>query len=218
MRNEFDLKLERLSNDLIRMGGLIEEAIANSITALRDGDKELARRVVKNDNMVDDMEKTIESLSLSIILREQPVARDLRKVSAALKMVTDLERIGDNAADIAEISLSADVKSVMHIIKDIQIMTEKVVVMVSKSVDSYVKADLELAHNVIDSDDEVDDLFNSIKEKIVYMLKNDECGSDVAVDTMMVVKYLERIADHAVNICEWVEFFVTGEYKNTQII
>ena len=189
MRETFERKLGKLNNDLIRMGGMIEEAIASAITALRDSDAVLAKKVVDGDRAVDEEEKNIESQCLSIILREQPVARDLRKVSAALKMVTDMERIADNAADIAEISLTADVSAIMHIVKEIQTMSEKVIIMVSHSIDSFVTTDMELANETIKAD-----------------------------DALMIVKYLERIADHAVNICEWVEFFKTGEYKNTRII
>ena len=151
-------------------------------------------------------------------MREQPVARDLRKVSAALKMVTDMERIADNAADIAEISLTADVSTIMHIVKEIQTMSEKVIIMVSHSIDSFVTTDMELANKTIKADDEVDDLFISIRNRIVELIKSEHCSGEVAVDALMIVKYLERIADHAVNICEWVEFFKTGEYKNTRII
>ena len=217
MRETFEHKLGKLNNDLIRMGGMIEEAIASAITALRDSDAVLAKKVVDGDRAVDEEEKNIESQCLSIILREQPVARDLRKVSAALKMVTDMERIADNAADIAEISLTADVSAIMHIVREIQTMSEKVIIMVSHSIDSFVTTDMELANETIKADDEVDELFVSIRNRIVELIKSEHC-SDVAVDALMIVKYLERIADHAVNICEWVEFFKTGEYKNTRII
>lgn len=218
MRETFEHKLGKLNNDLIRMGGMIEEAIASAITALRDSDAVLAKKVVDGDRAVDEEEKNIESQCLSIILREQPVARDLRKVSAALKMVTDMERIADNAADIAEISLTADVSAIMHIVKEIQTMSEKVIIMVSHSIDSFVTTDMELANETIKADDEVDELFVSIRNRIVELIKSEHCSGDVAVDALMIGKYLERIADHAVNICEWVEFFKTGEYKNTRII
>ena len=218
MRETFEHKLGKLNNDLIRMGGMIEEAIASAITALRDSDAVLAKKVVDGDRAVDEEEKNIESQCLSIILREQPVARDLRKVSAALKMVTDMERIADNAADIAEISLTADVSAIMHIVKEIQTMSEKVIIMVSHSIDSFVTTDMELANETIKADDEVDELFVSIRNRIVELIKSEHCSGDVAVDALMIVKNLERIADHAVNICEWVEFFKTGEYKNTRII
>ena len=218
MRETFEHKLGKLNNDLIRMGGMIEEAIASAITALRDSDAVLAKKVVDGDRAVDEEEKNIESQCLSIILREQPVARDLRKVSAALKMVTDMERIADNAADIAEISLTADVSAIMHIVKEIQTMSEKVIIMVSHSIDSFVTTDMELANETIKADDEVDELFVSIRNRIVELIKSEHRRGYCAVDALMIVKYLERIADHAVNICEWVEFFKTGEYKNTRII
>ena len=218
MRETFEHKLGKLNNDLIRMGGMIEEAIASAITALRDSDAVLAKKVVDGDRAVDEEEKNIESQCLSIILREQPGARDRRKVSAALKMVTDMERIADNAADIAEISLTADVSAIMHIVREIQTMSEKVIIMVSHSIDSFVTTDMTLANETIKADDEVDELFVSIRNRIVELIKSENCSGDVAVDALMIVKYLERIADHAVNICEWVEFFKTGEYKNTRII
>ena len=218
MRNSFEHKLGKLNNDLILMGGMIEEAIASAITALRDNNAELAQKVVAGDMRVDDSEKSIESQCLSIILREQPVARDLRKVSAALKMVTDMERIGDNASDIAEISLMTDASSILRTVPGIQTMSEKVISMVSGAVDSFVRTDIELANKTITADDEVDDLFIENRNKIVELITNDSCSGEAAVDTLMIIKYLERIADHAVNICEWVEFFETGEYKNTQII
>ena len=218
MSETFEHKLGKLNNDLIRMGGMIEEAIASAITALRDSDAVLAKKVVDGDRAVDEEEKNIESQCLSIILREQPVARDLRKVSAALKMVTDMERIADNAADIAEISLTADVSAIMHIVKEIQTMSEKVIIMVSHSIDSFVTTDMELANETIKAVDVVDELVVSIRNRIVELKKSEHCSGDVAGDALMIVKYLERIAAHAVNICEWVEFFKTGEYKNTRII
>lgn len=218
IRGSFDIKLEHLNNDLIRMGGLIEEAIANAFRALRDGDKKLAELVVKNDNVIDEMEKDIESQSLSIMLREQPVAGDLRRVSTALKMVTDMERIGDNAADIAEISLSSDLTGIFGVVDGIQEMAEKAVLMVADAVTSFVKLDTVLAENVMERDDEVDALFDKIKYDLVEKIKKDDTIFDMAVDVIMIIKYLERIGDHSVNICEWVCFCQTGEYKHTKII
>ena len=177
MRETFEHKLGKLNNDLIRMGGMIEEAIASAITALRDSDALLAKKVVDGDRAVDEEEKNIESQCLSIILREQPVARDLRKVSAALKMVTDMERIADNAADIAEISLTADVSAIMHIVKEIQTMSEKVIIMVSHSIDSFVTTDMELANETIKADDEVDELFVSIRNRIVELIKSEHAAA-----------------------------------------
>lgn len=218
MRGGFETKLSKLNNDLIKMGGLIEEAIKNAIKALSEGDKELAQRVVKGDGEVNQAEKNIESQCLSIILREQPVAKDLRKVSGALKMVTDMERIADNAADIAEISITANVKEIFHLAEDIGIMAEKARLMVADSIKSFVENDLTLARDVIQRDDEVDELFNKIKHRMAETLNGGKSNIDSVVDTIMIIKYLERIADHAVNICEWIEFFETGEYKHTLII
>lgn len=218
MRSGFEVKLEHLNNDLIRMGGLIEEAIANSLRALKSGDKELAKQVVKNDSIIDEIEKSIESQSLSIILREQPVADDLRHVSSALKMVTDMERIADNAADIAEISLTSDFTNAYRQLDGIQLMAEKAILMVDDAVDSFVKCDTELAESVMKRDDEVDQLFDELKYALIDKIKADESITDVMLDFLMIIKYLERIGDHSVNICEWVCFNVTGEYKHTRII
>jgi phosphate transport system protein len=218
VRGGFDIKLEHLNNDLIRMGGLIEEAIANSLRALRDGDRSLAKLVVKNDDIIDEMEKDIESQSLSLILREQPVADDLRRVSSALKMVTDMERIGDSAADIAEISLSNDLTRIFGLVDGIQEMAEKAILMVADAVTSFVKLDTALAENVMERDDEIDALFDRIKYDLVEKIKKDDTIFDMAVDIIMIIKYLERIGDHSVNICEWVCFCKTGEYKHTKII
>lgn len=218
MRNRFDEKLKQLNNDLIKMGGLVEEAIKNAAKALEEDDVELAKKIVAGDALVNEAEKNIESQSLNIILREQPVAKDLRKVSAALKMVTDMERIADNAADIAEIIVTANVKSILHITAKITEMAEKASRMVGDAVKSFVDIDLELANHVVERDDEVDALFNEVKTILVENISQDKSNVDVIVDTMMIIKYFERIADHAVNICEWVHFFETGEYKSTQII
>lgn len=218
MRTGFEEKLQQMNNNLIKMGLLIEEAIASSVQALKKGDHELAEKVMDSDKAVDDMEKTIESQSLNIMLREQPVATDLRKVTSALKIVTDMERIGDNAADIAEISITADMKNVFHLITEIDKMTGKTIAMVNDAVTAFVETRLDLARDVTARDDEVDDLFNLIKRKLVDVVKADENNTDIVVDVLMIIKYLERIADHAVNICEWVEFSKTGEYKNTRII
>ncbi len=218
MRNSFIEKLNQLNNDLIKMGGLVEDAIKNAAKALEEDDVELAKKIIAGDSLVNEAEKKIESQSLNIILREQPVAGDLRKVSAALKMVTDMERIADNAADIAEIIVTANVKSILHISASITEMAEKASRMVGDAVKSFVDVDLELAQQVVERDDEVDALFNEIKTILIENISHDKSNVDIIVDTIMIIKYFERIADHAVNICEWVYFFETGEYKSTQII
>lgn len=218
MRTVFDEKLKDMNNSLIEMGSLIETAIAGSFKALKTGDKELAKKIMQDDKDVDRMEKTIESKALDIMLREQPVAVDLRKVTCALKIVTDMERIGDNAADIAEISVSSDLAGIFDKISGIDKMTVKTLAMVNDAVTAFVERKTDLAKEVMERDDEIDSLFDTIKRKLVEMVKSDESVTDIVVDTLMIIKYLERISDHAVNICEWVEFLKTGEYKNTRIL
>lgn len=218
MRTVFDEKLKDMNNSLIEMGSLIETAIAGSFKALKTGDKELAKKIMQDDKDVDRMEKTIESKALDIMLREQPVAVDLRKVTCALKIVTDMERIGDNAADIAEISVSSDLAGIFDKISGIDKMTVKTLAMVNDAVTAFVERKTDLAKEVMERDDEIDSLFDTIKRKLVEMVKSDESITDIVVDTLMIIKYLERISDHAVNICEWVEFLKTGEYKNTRIL
>lgn len=218
MRTVFDEKLKDMNNSLIEMGSLIETAIAGSFKALKTGDKELAKKIMQDDKDVDRMEKTIESKALDIMLREQPVAVDLRKVTCALKIVTDMERIGDNAADIAEISVSSDLAGIFDKISGIDKMTVKTLAMVNDAVTAFVERKTDLAKEVMERDDEIDSLFDTIKRKLVEIVKSDESVTDIVVDTLMIIKYLERISDHAVNICEWVEFLRTGEYKNTRIL
>ena len=218
MRTVFDEKLKDMNNSLIEMGSLIETAIAGSFKALKTGDKELAKKIMQDDKDVDRLEKTIESKALDIMLREQPVAVDLRKVTCALKIVTDMERIGDNAADIAEISVSSDLAGIFDKISGIDKMTVKTLAMVNDAVTAFVERKTDLAKEVMERDDEIDSLFDTIKRKLVEMVKSDESVTDIVVDTLMIIKYLERISDHAVNICEWVEFLRTGEYKNTRIL
>lgn len=218
MRTAFDEKLKGMNNGLIEMGTLIEEAISSSFKALKTGDRELAKKIMQGDKEVDRMEKAVESSALDIMLREQPVAVDLRKVTCALKIVTDMERIGDNAADIAEISLSGNLSEIFHKVKGIDKMTVKTLAMVNDAVTAFVERKTELAKEVVERDDEVDALFDEVKRQLIGMAKSDEATSDMIVDTLMVAKYLERISDHSVNICEWVEFLKTGEYRNTRII
>lgn len=210
MRNRFDRQLLELNNELIEMGSLIEQAIEMGISALVKQDVELADKAIKFDVEIDEQEKNIESLCMKLLLQQQPVARDLRLISAALKMITDMERIGDQTADIADIVIatkSTEEKS----LKDINRMAEATVKMVRDSVSAYVQKDLELARRVMAADDEVDDLFDLVKGDLVKFI-SDHKGSagDEAIDLIMIAKYLERIGDHATNIAEWVEFSITG--------
>ena len=213
MRNRFDRQMESLNSQLTHMGELCEVAISRAAKALRNGDSNQAMNVVEADQEIDHMEKDIERLCLRLLLQQQPVARDLRQISAALKMITDMERIGDQASDIAEIIISAG----MNEIPEIDKMASAVSKMVHESVASYVQRDLELAREVIEQDDAVDELFETVKKKLMRLISaGDEDGS-TAIDLIMVSKYLERIGDHATNIAEWVEFSITGVHKESHI-
>lgn len=213
MRSRFDMQLDLLSAQLTYMGELCENAIASVAKALQNGDLELAKQVIKEDEEIDQIEKEIESLCLKLLLQQQPVAKDLRQISAALKMITDMERIGDQTADIADIIIAAGMSEVSDISLTLE-MAEATSQMVHDSVLAYVSKDLELAHKVMDADDKVDDLFDSMKQHLVKLIAEDHGNQgEKAIDIMMITKYLERIGDHATNIAEWVEFSITGVHK-----
>ena len=217
-RTEFDKELETLHLNLIRLGGLIEEAIDLSITALEKRDRELAESVVKNDRRVDDLDRSIEAQCLSLLLRQQPVASDLRAISTALKMVTDMERIGDQAADIADLTLRFDDSPYIKSLEHIPIMARIASSMVKDSIDAFVRSDVEFSREIIERDDEVDKLFETVKQELISILTHSAEHADQAVDFLMIAKYLERIGDHAVNICGWVIFSLTGKYKDAKIL
>lgn len=217
-RIEFDKELENLHLDLIRMGGMIEEAIDHSITALEKRDKELAKSIIANDRQIDDLDHTIEARCLSLLLRQQPVAKDLRAISTALKMVTDMERIGDQAADIADISLRFGDGPFIKSLEHIPLMARTASLMVRGSINAFVKSDAAASHEIIQRDDELDGLFETIKQELISVLTHRPEAADQAVDFLMIAKYLERIGDHAVNICGWVIFSITGEHKDTKIL
>ena len=211
MRNKFDMQLERLSEQLIFMGSLCEKAIANATKALRNGDLELAKLVMSEDEEIDQIEKDIERLCLKLLLQQQPVAKDLRAISAALKMISDMERIGDQAADIAEITLDIAHSPVISRVP-IAEMARNVIVMVTDSIDSFVRKNLSLAQAVVYRDDEVDRLFLEVKQELIRLLGQGDSG-EACIDLLMIAKYLERIGDHAVNIAEWVEYSLTGQHS-----
>lgn len=211
MRNQLDAQLETLNISLIQMGSLCERAIENAMQALVTNDAELAEATMKNDEVINLKERDIEALCLKILLRQQPVAKDLRLVSSALKMITDMERIGDQAADIAEITLTYDFLMVKPI-QDIQMMANKAIKMVTDSIDAYVNKDLDLVRSVILSDEDVDYLFNQIKKELIKEIGQSPSFGEDALDLLMIAKYLERIGDHATNIAEWVEFSLTGAH------
>jgi len=213
MRNKFDEQLEFLNTQLIQMGALCEEAITNATKALINGDIGLAKRAIAADGEIDRKEREIEDLCLKLLLQQQPVAGDLRQISSALKMITDLERIGDQAADISEITMLANIKPAAET-NHIEDMAKATIKMVTESIDAYVRRDLELARAVIDYDDVVDELFNEVKKDLIRLISEDDGNGEFAVDRMMIAKYFERIGDHATNIAEWVEFSITGRHRN----
>ena len=218
MRKMFDEQLKELNMEMIKMAGLVETAIARSAEALIKHDMELARQMMAYDEAIDDMEKKIEHLCLKLLLQQQPVAKDLRRVSTALKMITDLERIGDQSADISDLTIKmGDAENEL-----IPQMAKATIKMVTDSINAYVNNDEELANAVIAEDDHVDELFVKICDELIDMAADSrESGKRVgeqAIDMLMIAKYFERIGDHAVNIAEWVIFSITGVHKNAKII
>lgn len=212
MRSRFDAQLDILNNSLISMGALCENAIASAVKALLYNDMSLSKKAIETEVELDQMEKDIERLCLRLLLQHHPVAGDLRLISAALKMITDMERIGDQAADIAEIVTYVDLSDNINKVR-ITDMAKATIKMVTESIDAFVKRDLKLAEDVIDYDDVVDDLFTKIKNDAISLItENPEYGEQF-VDIVMIAKYLERIGDHATNIAEWVVFSITGEHK-----
>ncbi|MDD2217684.1 MAG: phosphate signaling complex protein PhoU [Eubacteriales bacterium] len=211
MRNRLDEQLEILDVELIKMGAMCEEIIEMSLGALFDKDPEMVKEVAKAEEELDRKEKEIENLCLKLLLRQQPVARDLRVISSALKMISDMERIGDQAKDIAEISRFIT-GSNYTFEKGIRDMGREAAAMVTKSIDSFVKHDLNLAYEVMKDDDEVDELFIQIRKQIIEYITGGTCDGEMCADFLMVAKYLERIADHAVNVAEWVAFSITGRH------
>lgn len=215
MRIRFDGQLEALNRKMIEMGAQCESIIALSAKSLLDGDTEGAVQAKAQGHIIDQMEREIESFCLKLLLQQQPVAKDLRTISAALKMITDMERIGDQAEDIAEIivSLNGRTGEECHGIRK---MAEATIKMVTDSIDAYVKRDLELSRAVCAYDDIVDNDFTEIKNTLIQMISNNAADGEYALDLLMIAKYFERIGDHAVNIAEWVEFSVTGIHKGDE--
>ena len=216
MRNKFDEQLHSLDEQLTHMGELCETAIAKATQALKDGSIEQAKIIISEDEEIDQIEKDIERLCLKLLLQQQPVAKDLRRISAALKMITDMERIGDQTADIAEIIISAGMSEAGDV-KKIEEMSAGVARMVNDSVTAYVERDLELARKVMEADDNIDGLFDDIRRSIINLIAEGNRGEQ-GVDLIMIAKYLERIGDHATNIAEWVEFSITGVHKGAQAV
>jgi phosphate transport system protein len=218
MRARFEAQLELLNNQLIEMGALIESAIACAVKALIEKDQSHAQQAIRYDSEVDQKEKDIESLCLKLLLQQQPVAGDLRLISSALKMITDMERIGDQAADIAEITMLLADSSYVQKIEKIPQMATATIKMVNDSIDAFVRRDLDLANSVIEYDDVVDDLFDIVRKNLLTLIHEDVSCGEEAMDLLMIAKYFERIGDHATNIAEWVVFAITGTHNNEQIM
>lgn len=219
-RKVYDEELMALDTMLARMGHEAGAAIAGAMQALQNGDTEAARRVVARDSEINDAEHSIEHLCLTLILRQQPVAGDLRKVSTALKIVTDIERIGDQASDIAEIVLHLDAAAVqsLGLMPELQRMGQVVLDMVKQAIGAYVQVDLAMAAAVIARDDVVDATFARIAAALARCIAAHPDEAETALDLFMVTKYLERLGDHAVNIAEWVQFLKTGVHKSQKLV
>ncbi len=214
MRSRFDEQLNTLNTEMIEMGALCEESIALASKALTTGDVSLAERVSALSADIDQKERDIESRCMKLLLQQQPVARDLRQISAALKMITDMERIGDQAEDIAEIITYLEGRTAEETVH-IRDMAAETISMVTDSVDAYVKNDIDLAMLVIAHDDKVDQYFDKVKSSLIKMIAETPENGEYALDLLMIAKYFERIGDHATNIAEWVIFSVTGKHKNS---
>lgn len=216
IRTVFDDELSLLNTELIKMGALCERAVRSALNVYflnKNGDAEVADKLEKE---IDSKERDIEDLCMKLILRQQPVAGDLRLISSAIKMISDMERIGDQAQDIADIAVNINSEEISNHIH-IKNMSETALRMVSKSVDAFVKKDVAIAEEVIKTDDIVDEGFDKIKEELIAAVREDNKKSEEYIDILMIAKYIERIGDHAVNIAEWVEYSVTGTHRKGDI-
>lgn len=211
MREYFDLELKALNDKLIEMGALVEGAIKNTITIITNGeyDKLETSRII--EEKINKMEREIQSYCLNLLLLQSPVAGDLRTVSAALKMITDLERIGDQAIDIAEMSIYLKDCESLYSMTHISEMAERSSNMVTTAIDAFVKKDLKLAKTVATMDDAIDDLFNKVKQEVIDIINANKELDQQAIDVLLIAKYFEKIGDHAENIGEWVVFSITGK-------
>ncbi len=214
MRDHYEEQLKKLNDYVAKMGELIETAISDALDALMNKDVEEAKNTISFDTRIDHMEREIEGLCLNLLLSQQPVATDLRMVSAALKMITDMERIGDHAADISEITLILAKTGYPSDLSQIKEMADETVRMVKNSVEAYLKKDMEKASGVIRQDDIVDNYFVQVKKDIIRQINENIQNGEQAADVLMIVKYLERIGDHATNIAEWVLFYLTGGHPD----
>ena len=212
MMTRFQRQLEELHVHMITMGSLCEKVISLATKAIQGED--CIRQVFDTDKEIDGKEREIENLCMRLLLHQQPVAGDLREISAALKMISDMERIGDQAADIADLAQFIEDNNVKIPVL-IEKMAEMTTKMVSESIDAFVKSDLALCRQVIDNDDQVDDAFNQVKEELAQLMYQN-LDAKAGLDLLMTAKYMERIGDHAVNIAEWVEYSITGVHRNNE--
>ncbi len=213
MRNRFNEQLSQLNTELITMGALCEEAISKAAKYLIDNDESLKETIFETDRQIDQKERDIENLCMRLLLQQQPVARDLRTISSALKMISDMERIGDQASDIAEIVCFVNKSGIggkVHIAD----MARSTIAMVTNSVESFVKNDADIAYDVIKQDDIVDNLFLKVKNELISGVKDETENAEALIDLLMIAKYFERIGDHAENIAEWVIYSITGKHKS----
>ncbi len=213
LRMKYDRELEGMLAKLVKMARATEDAIEESISALEAGDRDKLSDVASSDKEIDNMERDIERNCFKLLLMEQPVATDFREVSAALKMITDFERIADQASDIAHLGLDVKLESCVAVMPQIKMMAENAKVMLHEGVSAYINKDVELAKSLSDKDDVVDAKFNEIKSQVIAGIKDGSVDAEQSILVMMIAKYLERIADHAVNVGEWVEYAVTGKHK-----
>lgn len=213
MRNRFDEQLAQLNKEMITMGTMIEQAIETAVDALIHQDVEKARKAMESDDEIDHQEKIIENLCLRLLLQQQPVARDLRVISAALKMITDMERIGDHAVDISELTIVMADHPYIKKLEHVEQMAKETIVMLIQSLEAYVNKNLEQARAVIAHDDVVDELFLKVKAELIRLIQENPDNGEQATDLLMAAKYFERIGDHATNIAEWVIFSITGKHK-----
>ena len=211
MRNRFDQQLEKLNVELVTMGALCEDALTYAIKALFDRESDMAERAEEAEKQIDQMEREIEAICMRLLLQQQPVARDLRVISSALKMIGDMERIGDQAADIAEIVKYLDEEEVPNL-GHLREMSDFAAGMVTASINSFVRQDLNLARKVILDDDVVDGYFEKVKEALIGIIAEGDRAGAFLLDILMIAKYIERIGDHATNIAEWVIYSITGEH------
>ena len=212
MRDYYNKQLSELEKMMCDMGQMIETAIEDAMTALLEKDPEKAKEIIQNDEKVDHQQKKIEDLCMQLLLSQQPVATDLRQISSAIKMVTDMERIGDHAADISDITLQLVQSGYPHDLSNVKKMAEETTHMLKDSLDAYIEKDAQKAVKVIHQDDVVDEYFSNIKKEIIRQINESSEGGEQEADLLMIIKYLERIGDHATNIAEWVLFYITGEH------